>query len=896
MKRFYSLCLTALLGLVALTASAVNVTINVDDPSRVSVKVSGTEQSLVEGDNVFSVADQSISIEAKDDAFLKSVVRKSTSAAEYVYNNKYCSLYIFASSSEETFTVTSVSAADVRTASVKVKADVASKVRLMRSSTYTYADLADNTEVEVKYIPNGVDGFNSELPLQIMPTDNSMPLYQVTVGGTVVEPNGTTYYISPTGGEEIDIQANFPDMDVPVKFSYVSEEAKGFVTDVTVNGTSVTNYNDANFTVKAGSKVKISGNTADYKFNSMTVGGQSVSYFYGSYEFTVAASDVSVYIDARKYATVKATINIEHPEYVKVYKGYYYNNNVLPMTAGANEIELSETDTRISIKPESGCFINSVKDGAGNSYNADWSGTYEVNVTDGMELTVDAGAIERNETALVYLGVDPESIMHFDLHRQDRSAIEGLTQGYNELKLYSGDNPFGLSWYYEGGTFSNVYLNGEKVSPMYEGSTTYEIRLTDGDVLKVFPVNDPDIYNVAVETTGEGDGKIVVKTDSIRLEENWQEGVAALPGTKVSIQPAEGYTILSVTVDGEAVEADADGVYAFTVNADTRVSVETHRIRPVNATVEIDNPERVTVYEGNDFDGEVLEMKEGANLLEYDEETAITIVPYFDYAIEEVSDNFGVVYDVSGDGAYTIVLKEGMRLAVKTSVIARDLTAVVYVDDSSASDYIKFVRHSKYDVALESGYNVVKFNDEVDSPFDLTFSAAYSNVYLNGETVAPLYDWSTIYSLQLADGDVLKLYLAGNPESCNVAFNVAEGVDEGVSLTRDLIQEVEDWRDGFSALPGTKVSLGGNISVTVNGVAVEPDEDGLFSFTVDADTKVVVNQAGADGIDTLGANRSGTADIYNLEGVCVLRNATAAEMAGLPAGLYIVNGKKVLKR
>lgn len=200
MKRFYSLCLTALLGLVALTASAVNVTINVDDPSRVSVKVSGTEQSLVEGDNVFSVTEQSISIEAKDDAFLKSVVRKSTSAAENVYNNKYCSLYISTSSSDETFTVTSVSAADVRTASVKVKADVASKVRLMRSSTYTYADLADNTEVEVKYIPNGVDGFNSELPLQIMPADNSMPLYQVTVGGTVVEPNGTTYYISPTGG------------------------------------------------------------------------------------------------------------------------------------------------------------------------------------------------------------------------------------------------------------------------------------------------------------------------------------------------------------------------------------------------------------------------------------------------------------------------------------------------------------------------------------------------------------------------------------------------------------------------------------------------------------------------------------------------------------------------
>lgn len=35
-------------------------------------------------------------------------------------------------------------------------------------------------------------------------------------------------------------------------------------------------------------------------------------------------------------------------------------------------------------------------------------------------------------------------------------------------------------------------------------------------------------------------------------------------------------------------------------------------------------------------------------------------------------------------------------------------------------------------------------------------------------------------------------------------------------------------------------------------------------------------------------------DIYNLQGICIRRNATQADIDALPAGIYIVNGRKVI--
>jgi hypothetical protein len=53
---------------------------------------------------------------------------------------------------------------------------------------------------------------------------------------------------------------------------------------------------------------------------------------------------------------------------------------------------------------------------------------------------------------------------------------------------------------------------------------------------------------------------------------------------------------------------------------------------------------------------------------------------------------------------------------------------------------------------------------------------------------------------------------------------------------------------------------------------------------------------GYDSVEAIGADNNGLSDVYNLLGVCVLRQATPEQIDALPTGLYIVNGRKIAIR
>lgn len=567
MRKFYSIIVTALLTFVSMSANAINITVNVDNPSRVSISVNygAPLENIVAGDNAITVNEyESVQIKAKDNAFLTKVVRSMEGAEdteEYVSNMTECNIYVSSYNAGATWTVTSVNADDSRDGSCTVTVDDPSNVQMQRSGTYTFVDLTagDNT---VKF------STANELPLTIGPKNYGTALYQVKVNGEVVAPEGTQWRISPANGDKVEVFANFPDVDVPVHFTYAQEEAKGFITNVTVDGTAVSNYNDADFTVKAGSKVEISGNTSDYNLVSFKVNGNT-QYFYGSYNF-IATEETTIEVDAKKYGTVKATLDIDNPDNIIVYKGYSYNNDIITgLVAGENEIELSETNAQIQIKAVSGCYITSVTADE-MSISKDYSDAYNVTVTEGMKIVVKSGSIERNSKAVVYIDSKEAAAQYFSFQRSDRSSID-IATGYNEISFYDGDNPFGLSCY--GAEYANVYKNNEAIKPMYEGSTTYELNLTDGDVVKIFLASNPEMLEAELTAADNVDAsKVAVTMDRISSVTEWAGKHNVLPGTEISIKPAEGYEI-SVAVDGENVNAGEDGAFTVVVSKNTTVAV-----------------------------------------------------------------------------------------------------------------------------------------------------------------------------------------------------------------------------------------------------------------------------------------------------------------------------------
>ena len=57
MRKFYSIIVTALLTFVSMSANAINITVNVDNPSRVSISVNygAPLENIVAGDNAITV-------------------------------------------------------------------------------------------------------------------------------------------------------------------------------------------------------------------------------------------------------------------------------------------------------------------------------------------------------------------------------------------------------------------------------------------------------------------------------------------------------------------------------------------------------------------------------------------------------------------------------------------------------------------------------------------------------------------------------------------------------------------------------------------------------------------------------------------------------------------------
>ena len=81
--------------------------------------------------------------------------------------------------------------------------------------------------------------------------------------------------------------------------------------------------------------------------------------------------------------------------------------------------------------------------------------------------------------------------------------------------------------------------------------------------------------------------------------------------------------------------------------------------------------------------------------------------------------------------------------------------------------------------------------------------------------------------------------------------------------------------------------------MTVNGTewtTKEPIDQGTYIYAWADSPEIIVNDSGIDNVSADG--KDAPANVYNLQGIEVKRDAT--DLGGLPSGLYIIGGKKVL--
>lgn len=577
MRKFYYLFLTMLLGMVGMSANAqeaksMKVIFNVDNPDNVTINVDGVNQKLVAGDNEITLNApygyySSVYVNATDGNFITKVTKDDANQVPKPYNTSW-SFYPSDSDADKTISIETIAGKDARTASCTVNVDDASKVRVQRNGTYSNVEL-QNGENTVYYIP----GY--ETMLMIDAATYGTTLYKVTLNDVdLAYSYGYSANLSADGGDKIDIKANFPDgLTYNVKFTYVDAlNAKGVVTGVTVNGTAIEDYDNAEgFDVPAGQSVVVSFDNVNYKIDAVKLNDNPV-YVYSSYSFTPTA-DTEINIDAHKYGTVKATLNIDNKDNVTVYKGYSYQNDIITVNDGDNEIELSENNAVITIKANSGCFITSVTYGETVLSN---QSEYTINpVTEGMEISVISGAIVRDKSFTLNIDDISAATSGFNLTRTDRTNVENLATGENKVAFAENETHYQLAAY--GSSVFGVFKKGVMINPSYQGGTSIEFDVADGDVFDAYVKELPKTYNVNFELA-EGIYSYQfneVSASHVGYSYQWQNmGYTAIKGTsfEITIIPASGLNIV-VKVGETTYNANESGAFVVPVSEATTISI-----------------------------------------------------------------------------------------------------------------------------------------------------------------------------------------------------------------------------------------------------------------------------------------------------------------------------------
>lgn len=175
-------------------------------------------------------------------------------------------------------------------------------------------------------------------------------------------------------------------------------------------------------------------------------------------------------------------------------------------------------------------------------------------------------------------------------------------------------------------------------------------------------------------------------------------------------------------------------------------------------------------------------------------------------------------------------------------------------------------------------------------------------VFVNGINVKASDDGS--FGLPVSgDPAVIKIFsreaIQGN-DGWEIKSTVSKNVvtfetvgNNSAEVTYDKVLKHEDTSKKLECIGTTLVSMKpatGTI-ILVDGAVVEPNADGLCEFTTSKRAHTVTF-TDASGVDEIGVeNADADAKIYNLQGI-----EMKADFDELPAGIYIRNGKKIVKK
>lgn len=857
MKKIYLLLLMAVLGVVSSHAAA-TYQLTFTGSNLLTITYKGEVQTIEDGVQYTYVLNdytETVVITPKTENVQFTVYNP-----EYQYGSSYSSEYSFSGYEYSDYTETyEITAVELQEQTLTLSTDVTGKFTWCIYDRYNYTGITD--PVDMTSETTAVNYYAKYgYTLKISPVDGNK-FYSVTADGEEIEYssyNGCYYVDLTTNPQNVVVTTAFPEgFTYTATFSYynfvnyteVPIDANDVITQVMVDD-QVVEMTDNTVSVEPGKSLKIRINTDKYKPKWVI---SSDWYYYNpdsSDESLIvigALSSDQTYkvLVQEKVETVEKTLTLTTDATgkftYKFYNGDEYTNTTEPVSMDTESVTLTY---QYPVQGEE--LVITPNDG--NKF-------YKVIVNDNYVVTPYANYSYETGgyTYVYYIAVDSSS----------EESYGGPVEKVQVVTIVPDDATYNLSF-------------------TYYNSKTYETFEAD-DVINKVLIND-------VESSLNTDGTLTVPAGA-----NVKIGINTELYAFSRMTSNDGTFSLTSLTDGMADLGAISSDMGYTIYVKESV--------PVNFTLTLNCDPSLVVFYLN-YETPVEGLVQGDNPMTLEDGTYISVKPVNSELTSITFDGVEQLYSTPYSYTWYGTVSAGLQnMTIDATAINRDIPFTYYINQQPSDIgedlgyiYYEFYNAYSYVVTPVNGYNTIYTRDE-DGSFRISVSVysegAFSHkAYYNGEEATYNY----LYEFMPDTDDVIKLFLyteeEGAPAIYDVTF-ITEGEVGDVAIKQDISKTVDLAAGTASAVGYTEWNITTECEVLVDGVTVPADENNVHTFsTTQAATVTLIAPAGVDGIRLPGVTNG---PVYNTQGIIVLEDVTKG-MDKLPAGIYIVGGKKVVIR
>lgn len=448
---------------------------------------------------------------------------------------------------------------------------------------------------------------------------------------------------------------------------------------------------------------------------------------------------------------------------------------------------------------------------------------------------------------------------------------------------------------------------------------SYYWTVTDGATVDVkFKAPDED---VPVKFEGTVDAFAKVEVNGVAVDKaTWNaDGYTVKLGSEIALYGDNtNYTLNSLSLTPLPPSSDTysfltgsgSGSYSFTVTETSgyTINLSATKVEPFDIYLTVNHPEVLAVspnYNGSSpYDREVVDP-ENPNRLKVTLPGKTSLV-YFcaldGCSFDSIKNGEGnqvssyysstvTIYNVSAGQEFSVWINKPERTdTLYVSFDYPEYLSAGGVVQRNGTEVITFKQSYEEDAAAYNsqykGWNKIAFDPEKENRFYISLYGYYAYIYHNG-VLKPGYsapETSSYGQFMASDNDSIVVNIL-----LSASFNIAG------SATVTMVSPVDvDPTKTWYVSPETEVQfITDGSSVEVNGNDITADSEGVYTVTIsENNTTIAIGAPTPTAIESVTIEKPRNNNVYTLQGILLIQDASEAQIDALPRGLYIINGEK----